>query len=139
MIKIIFMIDDDQDDRELFKEAVSSCYPDIEVLFTVDGDEALEILKNSPVNPDAIFLDYHMPRMTGLDCLRALKDQEKTKSIPVIMYTMGAHPDIEEVTLTLGADHYMKKANSFSDLCNDLTKVLASLEEKITGSASATG
>lgn len=131
MLKIIFMIDDDQDDRELFKEAISKCFPDVQVTFTVDGNEALELLRNSQVNPDAIFLDYHMPRMSGPDCLRALKDHEKTRSIPVVMYTTQGHPDEEEITLTLGADYYVKKANAFEDMCRDLVDILALIENKM--------
>ena len=37
MIKVLFLIDDDQDDQEMFREALTKCDPDIEVLFASDG------------------------------------------------------------------------------------------------------
>ena len=130
MVRIIFMIDDDQDDREIFQEAILKCYPHVEVLFAVDGAQALQILQTSPRNPDVIFLDYNMPRMNGIDCLRALKGQEKTRSIPIIMYTTSGDREEEKVTLMLGADHYMKKTNSFADLCQELKAVLTLVENR---------
>jgi CheY-like chemotaxis protein len=130
MVRIIFMIDDDQDDREIFQEAILKCYPYVELNFATDGDEALRILKTSTRNPDVIFLDYNMPRMTGVDCLRALKGREKTRSIPVVMYTTSGDAEDKNVTLMLGADHFMTKPNSFDDLCIELKRVLNLIENK---------
>lgn len=131
MIRIIFMIDDDQDDREIFAEAIATCYPGAEICFARDGVEALHWLETSSQNPDVIFLDYNMPRMTGLDCLRALKSQERTRSIPVIMYTTSGDREHEKVVLMLGADYYLQKVTSFDFLCNELKRLLALVENKI--------
>jgi DNA-binding response OmpR family regulator len=76
-----------------------------------------------------------MPRMTGVDCLRALKGQEKTRSIPIIMYTGAPHLEYEKQTLGLGADYFMTKANGFEDLCNDINQVLTSIGAKLKSSA----
>lgn len=110
------MIDDDQDDREIFQEAMRICCPQAELMFATDGENALRILKMSPHNPDVIFLDYNMPGMTGLDCLRALKSQEKTRSIPVVMYTTSRDADDKNVAYRLGANYFITKPNSFDDL-----------------------
>lgn len=130
MVRIIFMIDDDQDDREIFAEAILKCYPNIEITFAVDGSEALEILRACNRYPDVIFLDYNMPRMTGIECLRALKGQEKTRSIPIIMYTTSGDARDRNITAMLGADHFMRKPNSFDDLCLELKGVLTLVENR---------
>lgn len=129
MIKILFLIDDDQDDREIFQEAVASCDPNIEMLFAGDGVEALEILGSSKIHPDIIFLDYNMPRMNGLECLRRLKGNSETKNIPTIMYTTSGDREEEKVVLLLGADYYMQKTVSFDSLCSELARLFELVEK----------
>lgn len=131
MVKILFLVDDDQDDREIFQEAIHSCNPDIDLIFASDGVEALQLLRSNKVKPDAIFLDYNMPRLNGLECLKKLKKNEDTRSIPTVMYTTSGDREQEKVILLLGADYYMRKTTSFTQLCDELTRVLGLIGEKI--------
>jgi CheY-like chemotaxis protein len=135
MLKVIFMVDDDQDDREVFSEAIFKVYPTVEVIFASAGDEALNILSVIKTNPDVIFLDYNMPRMTGVQCLRALKAHAKTKSIPVIMYTTSGDREEEKVSLLLGADHYLQKNTNFDHLCTELQRLLELVQNKTSRTA----
>lgn len=123
MVKILFLIDDDQDDREVFRDAVKHCDPNIELMFATDGVQALEILDASTVLPDVIFLDYNMPRMNGLECLKRLKANHAFKDIPTVMYTTSGDREQEKVLLLLGADHYMQKTVSFTGLCDELSRL----------------
>lgn len=131
MIKIIFMIDDDEDDRALFREAILKCNPNIEVLFAIDGVDALDILNSSWVLPDVIFLDYNMPRMNGVECLKELKITKNTKDIPVVMYTTSGDRAQEKAILRLGADYYMRKTNTFDQLCHELNRLLEEISQKL--------
>jgi DNA-binding response OmpR family regulator len=124
------MVDDDQDDREVFHEAIRLVYPSVQVDFAIDGDEALAYLDTAQVAPDVIFLDHNMPRKTGVQCLRALKANVKTRSIPVIMYTTSGDREEEKVALLLGADHYMKKTASFEHLCLEIKRLLTLVENQ---------
>ena len=128
MVKILFMVDDDQDDREIFKEAITHCNPDIELLFAQDGLQALEILNSGIPLPDMIFLDYNMPRMNGSECLKRLKADSKTKHIPTIIYTTSGDREQEKVILLLGADYYLQKTTSFKQLCDELDHLIKSVE-----------
>lgn len=60
MIKVLFLIDDDQDDREIFREALAVCDPDIEFLYASDGEEALNMLE-SRQSHDCFFLSDLKP------------------------------------------------------------------------------
>ena len=131
MVKVLFLIDDDEDDREIFHEALKSYDPSVEMLFARDGVEALSILRTNRITPDVIFLDYNMPRMNGLDCLRQLKTNDQWKAIPTIMYTTSGDREQEKVVLLLGADHYMRKTNSFIHLCEELKRLLDIVGKKI--------
>ena len=128
MIKILFMIDDDQDDRDVFREAVANCDPKIEMMFAKDGIEALQILDSSIILPDVIFLDYNMPRMNGLECLKRLKGNSDTKDIPTIMYTTSGDREQENVVLLFGADYYMQKTVNFKSLCQELSRLFDLIE-----------
>lgn len=131
MVKILFLVDDDQDDRDIFREAVTVCDSGIELIFASDGVEALEILNSSVVRPDVIFLDYNMPRMNGLECLKRLKANESTRNIPTIMYTTSGDREEEKVILFHGADYYMKKTVSFQGLCEELQRLFKLIESNV--------
>lgn len=117
-----------QDDREIFREAVATCDPKIEIMFANDGLEALQILDSSMILPDVIFLDYNMPRMNGLECLKRLKANADTKNIPTIMYTTSGDREQEKVVLLLGADYYMQKTINFKSLCQELSRLFDLIE-----------
>lgn len=125
MSRVLLLIDDDEDDREVFREAIHTCAPDVDVVFAVDGLQALDLLSSGAVKPDFIFLDYNMPRMNGVQCLKALKRSNRFRKIPTIVYTTSADREHEKVIRLLGADEYMQKTTSFTDLCSELSRLLA--------------
>lgn len=122
------MIDDDEDDRDIFRDALTKCNPDIQLFFAVDGVEALEILADM-LTPDVIFLDYNMPRMNGLECLKELKGNRSTKDIPVVMYTTSGTRKDERAIRLMGANYYMQKTTSFEQLCTELKRLLAEIAQ----------
>lgn len=72
-----------------------------------DGVEAMERVRQSP--PDLILLDVIMPRLDGLEVLRALRENPDTSQIPVIMLTQKAHVEDLVKGLESGADDYVPK------------------------------
>ena len=116
--RTFFIIDDDIDDQELFKEAVKEVDSSIECISASDCEKALKLLKNGEIEiPDIIFLDLNMPRLNGKQCLAELKKEARLKHIPVIIYSTSSEKrDIEE-TSRLGAAHFLTKPNKFEELC----------------------
>lgn len=75
----------------------------------LDGETGLALAKEK--QPDAILLDVIMPKMDGFTVLRQLREDEKTKKIPVILLTnLGQDEDIKKGQ-DLGANGYLVKAN----------------------------
>lgn len=74
------------------------------------GEEALiQVMKKKP---DLILLDIMMPKMNGVETLKRLKDEEKTKMIPVIILSnLGDNPRDIEAAKNFGALDYLVKAN----------------------------
>ncbi|HZH37288.1 MAG TPA: response regulator [Flavisolibacter sp.] len=106
----ILIVDDDADDRELFIDAIKEVDSEIECTTAVDGKQALEQLKNSYDSlPDFIFLDLRMPRLSGKKCLLQIKNDERLKSIPVIIYTTSRDVEEAKELQELGAVHFISK------------------------------
>lgn len=130
MIKVLFLIDDEQDDREMFREALNKCDPDIEVLFASDGMEALNTLDSIKNMPDVIFVDNYMPRMNGMEFLKVLKLNTNTSLIPTVIYSTSADSEKEKIILLSGTDYFPQKQSTFSDLCSELRTMLVMIKER---------
>jgi CheY-like chemotaxis protein len=125
MEKAIFMIiDDDEDDRFFFKEALEQIHKSIVCLEATDGADAIEVLHKASVLPDFIFLDMNMPRMDGRECLKELKNDVLLQKIKVVMYsTFFSEQSIAEF-LDLGASTYLKKPTDLNNLLGQIKDAL---------------
>jgi DNA-binding response OmpR family regulator len=119
---VILYVEDDPEDRDIFKEALLTISPHHTCLFAHDGKHAFEILEE--FLPDYIFLDINMPGMEGKEILRELKSSTGLKSVPVIMFTTSDAEKDKVECKRLGAVDYIKKPTMFSDLCATLKKYL---------------
>ena len=113
-----------EDDRFLRRACEKSLRRHGFAVFTAaDGEEALRAVRAEP--PDLILLDILMPKLTGIEVLRALRSNEKTRAIPVLILTNSSkETDIREIE-TLGVAGYLVKANlSLKELGSQVKQVL---------------
>lgn len=101
----ILVADDEKNILKLLKVNLERA--GCEVITASDGIEVLEILKED--KPDLIILDIMMPRMDGITVLKKLKENEETKSIPVIMLTIKSSDEDIFKGWQEGADAYLTK------------------------------
>lgn len=120
---IFLLIDDDADDSELFREALSEVDTDIVLYCAVNGEEALKRLKEIP-QPSLLFLDINMPRMNGWECLKRLKASDEYKAIPVIMYSTSSNQREIDIAIDLGALSFITKPHSYSALRNMMRDIV---------------
>ena len=111
-----FLIDDDEDDQEIFEMAVREINDSIHCFFAGDGVKALEELSNEDFSPDCIFIDINMPRMNGIECLQKIKTIHRLEPVPVCMFSTSADPDIVSQSKRLGANDFIVKPASISVL-----------------------
>ncbi|MDX2145709.1 MAG: phosphate regulon transcriptional regulator PhoB [Rhodospirillaceae bacterium] len=79
-----------------------------------DGEEALTVADETP--PDAILLDWMLPRMSGIEVCRQLRRKPQTRGVPIIMLTARGD-EVDKVRgLTVGADDYITKPFSMPEL-----------------------
>ena len=87
-----------------------------------DGEEALIASDESP--PDAIILDWMLPRISGLEVCRQLRRKEATRSVPIIILTARSEERDKVRGLNVGADDYMVKPFSMPELVARLQALL---------------
>ena len=121
---IILYAEDDPEDVDVFREALKNIDQKIACIVAKDGAEALSILENSVVLPDMIFLDMNMPLLGGKECLKKIKSNKDFQSIPVAIYTTSNRPNDITDCKALGANHYIIKPNTFSEVQKSLSGVL---------------
>lgn len=124
--QLLFLVDDDIDDHEIFKSALAKVDEDLALLTATNGYEALNVLSTASTLPDYIFVDLNMPRMGGLQFLKEIKQTETLKNIPVIIYSTSSNPSDIDKTKQLGALSFVTKPSRFSDLCNILQTLIRS-------------
>lgn len=104
MPKCILIVDDEPDLVKVTAFRLKKSGYD--VLTSVDGKEALESIRNNP--PDLVLLDLLLPRMSGDQVCREIKNDPKLKHIPVILFTATA-VNIPDKVKEVGADDYLTK------------------------------
>ncbi|MFI5218472.1 MAG: response regulator [Bacteroidia bacterium] len=119
----ILLIDDDNDDQEFFKQALSEINAELVCTVAENGIDGLKKIKIPPP-PDLMFLDINMPLMDGFQYLQAVKREHDYKNIPVVMFTTSGSFNDREKAKQLGAARYIIKPNSFQNLKKVLTEVL---------------
>jgi len=97
-----------------------------ETISALDGEIGLSLAKNK--KPDLILLDLILPKASGFDVLKKLKEDKDTKNIPVIVLTnLESMGDIEK-TLALGATTYLVKSSySLDEVLEKVKKTLGDL------------
>jgi CheY-like chemotaxis protein len=122
----VLIVDDDEDDRDLFCIAVHELEPKINIILARNGEEALQGLRLEKFpKPDLIFLDLNMPRLNGIQFLRELKKDSQMKVIPVVIYTSSKQQQDMDETKELGAEHFFAKPNSFKELSQIISDVFS--------------
>ena len=123
--QICFLIDDDEDDREIFALALENANTDYSCITAKNGIDAMEKINSAAVfAADFIFIDLNMPYMSGRECLEQIRNNPKTAGIPVIMYTTSSYSKDVEETKALGATYFLVKPPSLGALTTALKNIL---------------
>lgn len=121
----ILLVDDDEDDRELFFDAVKEVDKTIKEISLSNGMDALAYLRDKDnALPDFIFLDLRMHGISGQKCLEEIKNDSRLSAIPVIVYTTSMEVDESVALKKMGAAHFMTKPTSPDEIYYMLSVVL---------------
>lgn len=121
----ILLVDDDEDDQDIFKEAVCLINPNIKCLLAKDGEDGLAQLETVNPLPDYVFLDVNMPRMDGREFLKRVKGDARLAKIPVVIYSTSNHKHELGEYFRMGASNFITKPSEFNLLITYLKSILS--------------
>lgn len=113
--KRILLVDDDEDDREIFREVVQELDPTAVLHTAINGADGFEKLHSFDVPPNLIFLDLNMPVMNGTEFLRKIKAQEDLKHIPIIILSTSSDEWAIKEVKSLGVRTFVTKPAKFKE------------------------
>jgi CheY-like chemotaxis protein len=129
-LKPILLAEDDPSDAELTIEALADNKLANRVTLVRDGVEAMEYLRcegeyrtRKPGNPAVVILDIKMPRMDGIDVLRAIRSDPALKLIPVVMLTSSREEQDLIRSYELGINAYVVKPVKFSEFVESVRHI----------------
>ena len=122
----ILIAEDERDIRDLIN--ITLGFAGYEVIPTNNGEEAYQAALREI--PDLILLDVRMPRMTGYEVCKLLKEQESTQKIPVIFLSAKGQESEVKTGLEVGAEEYILKPFSPDELVTRIEAILKSKHKK---------
>jgi len=140
----LLIADDDADTRDLLSHQLKR--DDFVLDIHETAESALHALNDNAKEYDVILLDLKMPGMSGLDCLRTIKSNEKLRHLPVILQTCDNDVSVISEALKAGAYYFLEKTTEkqllfcgffqdiispgFSGHCNDRAIIVTGLQDE---------
>ena len=122
---LILLVDDDADDEELARVAFERAQIPHRLQVARDGAEALDWLfqrgefaaseRTTAATPRLILLDLKLPKLNGLEVLAQIRHDERTKLLPVVVFTSSAEPKDLSESYRRGANAYIRKPVDFHE------------------------
>jgi CheY-like chemotaxis protein len=122
--KTIHLADDDEDDRQLMKEAFEEADPDVKVVESENGKELIDNMKSSDdLSDSVVVVDMNMPKMNGLEAVAAIRADPELAAVPMVMLSTSDNPDLIRKAQEAGVDDFLTKPNSFRGLIDIARKI----------------
>ena len=121
--KLILIVEDNPDDEEMTLKSLSQAGLANDVQVVRDGVEALDFLYGSGPfagrdlsrMPAVVLLDLKLPKLNGIDVLTRMRQDERTRNIPVVILTSSSEDEDMVKSYNSGANSYVRKPVIFSD------------------------
>ncbi|RCS27261.1 response regulator [Polaribacter sp. WD7] len=121
----ILLIEDNLIEIMKMKRTISFLKLDHTLHEAKNGEEALEILKDKSKYPDIILLDLNMPKISGIEFLKIIKDNDALKHIPVIILTTSDNQKDLFECYKIGVSGYILKPLKYDDYVHKIGAVLS--------------
>lgn len=118
--RVILLVEDNADDEALTRRALAKNNIQNELVVAHDGADALDHLfgtgqhVGAPVVPEVILLDLKLPKVDGLEVLRRLRADPRTRVLPVVILTSSTEEGDVAQGYGLGANSYIRKPVDFN-------------------------
>ncbi|HYP76800.1 MAG TPA: response regulator [Polyangiaceae bacterium] len=117
MPKLVLLIEDNASDEKLTLLAFKKCQLANDVVVARDGAEALDFLfatgahasRDAALLPALVLLDLNLPKIDGLEVLRRIRADDRTKALPVVVLTSSSQDEDIAQGYAFGANAYVRK------------------------------
>ena len=128
--KMILLVEDNPDDEELTLRALRKANVVNEIVVTRDGSEALEFLfgtgsyagRDGNRMPTVVLLDLKLPKLNGIDVLKRMRADPRTRRVPVVILTSSSEDEDMLRSYESGANSYVRKPVDFAAFVNAVTQ-----------------
>lgn len=129
--KMILLVEDNPDDEELTLRALRRSKLTNEISVVHDGREALDFIfcngkysdRNPSTLPAVILLDLKLPKLNGIDVLKRIRSNEKTRLVPVVILTSSSEDEDMINSYSSGANSYVRKPVAFSAFADAVSEL----------------
>jgi CheY-like chemotaxis protein len=119
--KVILLVEDNPRDEALTLRALKKSNIVNDIIVAHDGVEAIDFFlgkgvfegRDTTVKPQLVLLDLKLPKLDGLQVLKAIRDDENTKRLPVVIFTSSSEEEDMIKSYDLGANSYVRKPVEF--------------------------
>ncbi len=120
MAKTVLIVEDNDLNMKLFRDLLEA--HGFNTLATRSGEEAIELARSR--DPDLIIMDIQLPEVSGLEVTRSIKNDDATKSIPIVAVTAFAMKGDEEKIRGGGCEAYIAKPLSFTQYMDTVNRFI---------------
>ena len=133
----IIIIEDDTDDQKILLEIFERLDYKNKIVFFSDGNEALEYLNKTDVQPFLVLSDINMPKINGFELRNKIftNEQLQTKCIPYLFFTTGANKKSVIDAYAMSVQGFFVKPNSIQGLERTIKRIVEYWQECIAPSA----
>jgi CheY-like chemotaxis protein len=122
--KSVLLVDDDELDAMITRRSLRELGIGNELIHKTGGDEALEYLQACTSDlPCVILLDLNMPRMSGLEFLRRVKNDASLRSVPVVVVTTSSAAEDMKACFQLGVVECIPKHSCFGVFVESMRRI----------------
>jgi len=122
---VVYLVDDDPDDRYFIKQAFQQTRPGLEVIEADSGFELMMLIQTKGQPPATlIVMDMNMPKMSGVETIQAMRSNPGFPIIPVVMISTTTNPIFIQSACDVGVAGFLPKPDTikgFTDMANQLT------------------
>lgn len=127
-MKSILLVEDNPDDEELTMLAFRQNNISNDIAIARDGAEALDMLygpdgEGGTIAPTLILLDLKLPKVDGLEVLRRIRSDARTKFLPVVVLTSSREEQDLVSSYSLGANSYVRKPVTFAEFVESVRQL----------------
>ena len=120
---VVLLVDDDSNDEELARVALKRAGIDHRLMVVRDGAEAIDWLlrqgqhvgRDPALKPRLVLLDLKLPKVSGLEVVEALRKDERTRLLPIVVFTSSNEERDLKESYRLGANAYVRKPIDFGE------------------------